>query len=344
MLTRAVRAARAAVACVLVLASLGCPPRRDRAPAFAERAGPVVLTDGDRAALEELVAEHDRRVSRLEVLESRAAVELRWRDADGDHFEPCDADLFLSHGGRGAVRLTKLGNNLLWVGGDGTQSWVFELGASPTRATVYQGLGHGAATDAGEAVGGGEFTLLSPRSLRSLAAIAPIGPEWEAVALDAGTPGAGTPGAAPSGDAGGATPDPASVRERWAVRFPVDRGVRSTMRFGRDGLPSEVRLDDVAGTTLARARLSDASVARADGLAVGAWPRLPTRIEVEAPRSGASLRIKLGEPIAMERRAKARFFDLAALLAQLRPEEVEYIAPHGGGGDASGPRGEGTAP
>ena len=306
-----------------------------------ETVAPVEIAGEDRAAIAGLVAEHDRRVARLEVLESRAAVELRWKDADGEHFEPCDADIFLSRGGRGAVRLTKLGNNLLWVGGDGTQVWVFELGSSPTRATVYQGLGHGAAIDAGEAVGGGEFTLLSPRSLRSLAALAAVGDAWELVPIEA--PARATASEPAGADAASVASDPVAPTlaappacERYAVRFPVEAGIVATMRFGRDGLPAEVRLDDRSGTALARARLSDPVAARADGLAVGAWPRLPTRIEVDAPRSGASLRLKLDEPVAMERRAKARFFDLAALLAQLRPEQVAYIAPPGvdGGVDA----------
>lgn len=293
-------------ACVWACAA--CAPR-SMAPDDALARGAAPTAEQDLASLAALVASHDRRAERLEVLESRAAVELRWRDADGDHFEPCDADLFLAKGGRGAMRLTKLGSNLLWVGGDGEQVWVFELGRSPTRATIHQGIGHGAATDAGEAVRGGEFTLLSPRSLRSLAGIEPIGSTaWSAVPIDEA-----------------AAPD-APAHDRWAVRYEVDARVVATLRFGADGLPSEVRLADRTGTPLAVARLTDPVAARADGLAVGAWPRLATRIEVDAPRSGATLRIRLDEPVAAERRAKARFFDLAALLAQLRPEEIEYIA------------------
>jgi hypothetical protein len=280
----------------------------------ANPSAPVELDERDEPALAAaelapLVAAHNEHARKLETLESRASVEIRSRDAEGEHFDQCEGDIFLAPGGKGALRLTKLGSNLAWIGSDGTRGWMFRLDAEPTQATVYANARSGALGDSDPIRNQGGFRLLTPDGLRSLAALAPIPADAALERVRSTEP----------------APASSTLRDRFAIAWTVPGGARLAMQFGADGKPSRIVARDESGREILRAALSDFVRAQAENLAIGAWPELPRKIEITTPDGATSVRIYLGEPSAMARRMKPRFFELEALIAQLRPDTVEYL-------------------
>jgi len=315
-------AVRCAVACALSFASCQTLPetprdgvsRTDAAAPLPPGAFTFELATRDAdfeaaaAELAPLVAGQFERTSRLGHLESRASFELRGEVVDGG-FEQCEGDVFLAPGGRGAVRLTKLGDNLAWIGGDAERSWVFTFRDGRCDARVYVRL---VSAEAPATPG----TELTPESVRVLSGLAALPREM----LLARIPGASATG---------------SVRERFELRWPLGARITAALRFGPDGLPAGVVLRR-DGVEVARSETSDYVRARMDAVAEGAWPFVPRRIRILAPRSGADLRVFLDAPAAQSKRMKQRFFDLDALLTQFMPASVEYVERDGSGEGSGG--------
>lgn len=280
--------------CLALVAA--CGPRTEP-PGASTPAHREVSASPERLAL--LVAAHNARVARLETVESRGSLELSYSDRDGDHFDQCEFDVFLAPGGRGALRATKLGNNFLWIGGDGTRGWVFRLDTEPSLLKVYDRV---ADHDLGQARdGAGEFALLTPGTVRAVAGLQPIpgDHEWMPVAAH----------------------EPAAQDFELAYRSGP---ARVFVRFAGDGLPSSVRVLDGQGTVVLESTLAEYVPAEAANLAQGAWPRLPRRIEIVAAKANGRAVLLLDEPIAMAKRIKPRFFSLEELTAQFRPDRVEH--------------------
>ena len=77
----------------------------------------------------------NQRASIFRILESSGTIELRRTDEDGTSFDSCALDLWRK-GEEFALRLKKFGERFLWVGSDGSDWWVFELAAEPSRLVV----------------------------------------------------------------------------------------------------------------------------------------------------------------------------------------------------------------
>lgn len=285
---------------------LATPPSVRETP---KNAGELTIQDADAAAafaaFTPLLAAHDERVRKLDVFESRSSLELRYHNESGEHFDQCEADIFLAGADRGAVRITKVGHNLMWIGGNANRGWIFYLDSKPTRAVVYEQLDESAAGSA-DSMENGEFALLTPKSARMLMGLAAI--PHDALLLRIA----------------GAAPD-APWHERVEVQWRVHAGATVSMRLGADGLPTQVCVRDLAGTVIATATLTEYVSVRAPNLAEGAWPRVARRTEVIAPRTKSVIRLFLDGPSAEGKRIKPKFFELDALIAQMRPDSVEYV-------------------
>lgn len=294
-----------ALGCTLI----GCtPPREGGEPVRGSvEAGSGKDTDD---ALEAMVAAHNERVSRLATFESRGSLELRYTDADGEHFEQCEADLFLAPGGRGAVRATKVSSNLLWAGSDGTKGWLFLLEAEPRKLTVFEGIANFSPLALPRSADASVFAMLSPPMVRALGAMQAI-------------PAAHTLRAIP-----GAAAD-APAHERSEVVFRGFTGVDVAIRFGRDGLPASVSMGAPDSKESVSSLLSDYVGAPVENLGQGGWPKVPRRFEITASSIKGSARIYLDSPTATAKRMKPRFFVLDDLVAQLRPDSVEHVVVEG---------------
>jgi len=244
------------------------------------------------------------RMRRLTLLESRGVIEFRWTDADGAHFEQCDLDLFAVLPHRVAVRASKVGERFLWLGCDEKRWWAFLLAERPTRLEVYP---LGVAPDGGVAA-------FSPRDLLSLAGLMSL-PANDGKAMTSRT---GPDGTVVLDVAAAGT----SPRMRWGFQLGSN-------------LPAVIEMIAPTGETIARANLSQYVSCPVEGLAVGDWPRVPSRIEVVAGPAGtegaavdgASLRIALDAPSGRGERIKDRLFRLEDLQESLRPEDVVVVEP-----------------
>lgn len=302
---------RRPIACLLAAAALapGCVvdgPGRD--PSLIAKG--ASMPDGVPAVLEAQAL----RMRRLTLLESRGVIEFRWRDEDGAHFEQCDLDLFAVLPHRVAVRASKVGERFLWLGCDESRWWVFRLAEKPSRLEVYP---------LGVAPGGGA-TPYSPRDLLALAGLVPLPPN-DGKAMTART--------APDGT---------------VVLDVAASGVSPRMRWGftlGSGVPAAIEMLTPAGEVIARANLSNYVSCPVEGLAVGDWPRVPSRIEVVsgpagpagAAAEGDAVRIALDAPSGRGERIKDRLFRLEELQESLRPEEVVVVEPKAPAGPVADP-------
>jgi hypothetical protein len=266
------------------LAASCAPKATDPVPAPPRTADAPPLPTRDR-----IVASERARVGGLRVLHARGVAELRWSDAQGDHFEQGDADLRWCDGRGIAVSVSKLGERFGWFGSDGVRWWRFDTKATPTRAVV------GTVADGGGAGAGGVPSprLLGLRALRPAAAGAVVlrdGRAW--VELEA--------------EAGGRTEaafDPRTL-EPVAVRTVTSTGAVLDAAF--EGL----------------------FAVETAGAAPGAWPRIPRRVRlrVAGAEGGAATDLMLAfDSAAADAGAADRegLYDFARLRELLKPEVVE---------------------
>jgi hypothetical protein len=320
------RVAGLLAASVALAAMAGCPPKAAPVdPAAAAAATQAAeLAAAERAEAERFIADcvaaQDERAGKLASFEAFAAVRLRYTDENGPQEDQLDGAIYLAPGNKGAFDLKLLGERWAWLGGDGAQSWVYL--APPKRPSVlhvYDRLVDGAATDAAEAVGSAELTLLTPASLRLLLGIAPIGRDVETVLVGAA---------------------PAPIHERCAVRFSPSARTRAEIEFTADRLPRRITVRAIDGTEIVRADLANFERVRLPDVALGGWPAVPTSIAMEAARSkaGATILIDKERLQGVRRRARPEFFDLGELQAYLMPAEVVVHAADalGNGNAASG--------
>ena len=111
----------------------------------------------------------------LTKLHRRGVCELRWTDEAGRrHFEPqVDCDLWWQPPSAFAMQFSKLGETLGWVGGDGTQLWLFDLLSEPTQLTIVEREAAANTLVFGLPLAG----LLDGWQLKPLSAIGPETPE-----------------------------------------------------------------------------------------------------------------------------------------------------------------------
>lgn len=230
------------------------------------------------------------RAGALRFLHARGVAELRWRDAQGAHFDQGDLDLRWADGRGLAASISKFGDRLAWIGSDGAHWWRFELKSTPTRL-VFGSLRGG---------------IDRPRSLDALAAapaflgLRPLVPlEGARVVLREGLAWVEVSIGGPGGDRAEAGFDPASFAPRALV----------------------LRLEDGAEV---RAEFGELVAVRTDGVGEGAWPRVPRQVTARRDADGPSLSIAIdgaaADPAAADRPA---LYDLGELRARLAPETVE---------------------
>ncbi len=324
--------ARAAALMTLATSALwitACAPKSEQTPSITgAQQTPEQLEEESEAAAKlfgELITRQNERVSRLGTFESRASLELRYSDRDGAHFDQCEADIFLTHGARGALRATKVGSNLLWVGSDGTRGWVFRLDKDPTSLTIFDSVETRVLGQALEGDGALIFTMLAPSSVRALSGMQAL-PEGASLLRVA------------------EVPETAPLVERFELEYQPFKGLTARMRFGTDGLPSSIRVLDRKGGLLLHAKLSEYERARAENIAQGAWPQVARRIEVDFEVEKFNARIFLDAPVAMGKRMKPRFFVLEELIAQLHPDSIAHVLRPTATSDADPGSSTGTNP
>lgn len=291
---RTVRGAVLAVAILLSVALVGCDQQR---------------VEGDVPAFSELRDRYNERTQQIEQMWARSTVELRWRDErDRRQFEQGDGHLVFRKPSDFALSLGKAGRTMYWVGGDAERFWFFDLNppsGEPRTAT----LGHH--DDVARSGAEGIPVPVRPDQLVHLLGVAEM-PE----------------------PAAGHVPRISREDGMDVVILAADADGQAWWRYELDAAthqPQRIVLLDAAEEVVVRSELSRYHSLRRDGEPPGAWPLIPTRIEITAPQA-EDTRLTLfldRDPPPTDGKARDRVreaqFDFDALVNMLNPDEVRLV-------------------
>jgi hypothetical protein len=107
------------------------------------------------------IERYQYRVGQLSQLWADGVVELRWHDESGKHVTQGDLEAWVVEDDHTALRVSKLGEVLLWLGSDQTTRWAFDLTKEPTTLQTHSSEES-------------KRSWVDPRDLRCLLGIEPI--------------------------------------------------------------------------------------------------------------------------------------------------------------------------
>jgi hypothetical protein len=265
------------------------------APSAAATAGAGTSTAPVPAAptVTAIIASEQARVGTLRFLHARGIAELRWTDEQGSHFEQGDADIRWCAGRGVAASISKFGDRHAWLGSDGTRWWRFELKTAPSRL-VWGMIAASAPTQAAR-----EAQVANPRFL----GIAPLIPRAGAVVE---------------------VRDGLAWVELEHAGGEAIAGVRVEAGFAIGTLePRSVRAQWNAGDS-SRVDFGELMLVETDGVAQGAWPRIPRRLVAVREGGVTALSIALDSARAdAEAADRPTLYDMDGLRARFTPEIME---------------------
>ncbi len=255
----------------------------------------------------ELAAAHNARLQMLQTVYASGVVELRWGDKKGHHTEQGNVELWLKAPRRTALRIEKLGENLAWLGCDGTQSWLFDLTNDDRILRV--GPNNLLVTDEDRGA-----VSVTPSALLDLIAFTPLPMEepQPAVQFDAGL-------------------------DAWMIS---SRGLDAPIRvyFDRTShLPKKVESLSTDGSGVVFfSDLRNFQSVKVPGVSVAALPKMPCVMELGSPTTGdANSDIREGQvkivindaTTEVDPEQMKRVFNLEMLINALRPNRIERTTP-----------------
>ena len=294
----------AAVFAIAAIAGCVAPPAResDRPDEAAQAAASRAIA-ANAHSLRMLATFEASGVCRIEVP----------REDSGFDEEQLDLLLILERPRRTALRLKlSVSDTLAWLGSDGEQWWLFLPEEVPSIA--YRGRIDGEAIEAGDAVEQAPVPrpLRDPRLFWLLAGLEPPRDASRASIWDAD-------------------------RSAWVIEEALDpgdaandvaAGLRVRRGFDARGDVVFVEVLEADGRRLASSALREHASVEIDGVVMGAWPRVATRITLEGamPGEGRAMLV-LERPSGRGLRVKPALFDWNRLAASMRPERIVEVAP-----------------
>ena len=248
----------------------------------------------------EIAGSHNARLEGLARVHASGVVELEWTEGEKHHFEQGDAELWLDLPRQTALRISKLGDDLLWIGSDAERYWYFDLLRDPTRLI---------SRDHAQPFDGGAGPAVRPLVLLTAMGLDPlpnhhVPPEVRWTRADEST-----------GAAAG-----------WAVRAPAGPSGtdRATIVFSEGDLwPLHVTVRNPQGDVLIRSRLEQYKTVPVPGKSPLASPKMAQVARIIDPSNNSEIRLYLrtwsGD---VEHEPMDRVFDLDMLIAAMRPDEV----------------------
>jgi hypothetical protein len=264
-------------------------------PEGGRPAPPVAPTYAD------LAAAHNERVAALERFHGDGVVEIRWIEDDRDKLVQGDVDLWVRLPRHTALRVSKLGDDLLWVGSDEERYWLFDLRGDETSLRT---AGHERGIDTLGAGGDAGGRTAGLPSIRPLALLDLMG----LVRL-------------PTGGSDGPVLQWSPEHEGWVISVDGAGGALRLVFDPATLLPKRAEHLDGAGTVILHATLERYQPVTRAGLLPLAWPRMAAEIAVRAPQSSSETKIFLdGMSDAVSDERIQALCDVDRLIEHLRPD------------------------
>ncbi|MSR44176.1 MAG: hypothetical protein EXS15_02310 [Phycisphaerales bacterium] len=143
----------------------------------------IAKPDGAAPSAEEFSRAQSQRIHAIPSLALRGHAELHWSDTKGRHFDDGDFDLILRPPSELSLRLSKVGEKFLWVGGGGGQSWMVFPRESPPRAVLREWDAHSPAAPQDSTDLRGVEHLMDPVRVMEALGVAAVSPS-EVTAID----------------------------------------------------------------------------------------------------------------------------------------------------------------
>lgn len=246
-----------------------------------------------------IAARHNDRLDRMPAVYAAGSVDLRWTDDTGAHFENLRAKVWIVLPDRTAMDVKKLGERVMWLGSNGSATWMVDFSNDETVLYLY---------DASEPVD------------RGPAARVPIQPQTLVRLFGLGRLPIGSLEPLPT-----VTYD--SQRQAWVVTVPETEQF-TRLYFDRETLlPIRVELISpdlvvLMHSTLPLRRYEPVQVM---GSVPGTQQRFPTLVDVVYADGSGSVKVAVRSPTDA---VKERYFDLDWIKRAFGPDRiVGQLAP-----------------
>ncbi len=248
----------------------------------------------DAPSYETIAAGHNDRLDRMTAVYAAGSVDLRWTDDNGKHFETGHAKVWFVLPDRTAMDVQKLGERLMWLGSNGSASWMVDFGNDETVLYLYE-----ATNDAD----------------RDPAARLPIRPHALVQLFGLGRLPVEFPGPSPA-----VTYD--SQRQAWVVTV---REAQQLLRlyFDPDSLlPIRVELlsPDLVVLMHSALPLRRYESVQRSGAVPGSQPRFPTLVDIVYADGSGSVKVAVRNPTDA---VKEQYFDLDWIKRAFAPDRIE---------------------
>ena len=237
----------------------------------------------------ELVTQHNHNLRLVKQLWSRAVIELSWQDENGQHLEQGDGNLIIVLPDRLAMSLGKLGKTLMWAGCHAQHYWFFDL---RDDRIVYTG-----SYTASQHTDSRSLPLpVQPNDLIHLLGITPIP----------------------------LVPEAQQPPVRWQNNAFLVEPPGYPQRSWLDPKTArciQIDLTDSSGQISLTSKLSRWQRMTITGAPPGAYPWIPTKIEITLPADQSTITMFLSDANdgQTHNRIQSRAFDLNHLLKVFKP-------------------------
>jgi len=270
----------------------------------------VSQPDGPAPTAQQWAQTQERRAAAVPSLSLRGHADFEWRDSAGQHFDDGDFDIIFRAPSELCLRLSKLGQKVLWIGAGGGQAWVIFLNEKPVRAVHRLVQPAGRAPERppaglGDSMPGIERFFDPDRLTEALGIGRANAADVQSILWDGG-------------------------RAAWAVLLP---GRRVFVR-GESLLPIGMEWLDASGAVTASCTLGAFEWLRSEqaiAASESTKPLVPTRIRIEVWSGGRKreqgnpdgvLQLAAGEPTDASARMKPQMFSWDDVRGSTRPEVI----------------------
>lgn len=271
----------------ILITLTGCTPERVK----------VKDRDIDLPDARALLLKYNANLAGLDRLWARSIVEIQWRTADKkERFEQGEGNVVMVLPSKLALSVGKLGNTLLWAGGDAERYWLFDLkGDGLAYIGAHRNVSKPRAEDAP--------TLplpVQPADLIRLLGVIPL--------PDTAVDEAATVTRTESDD--------------YVVFMPDAR--TKVYVDSSTALPRKIELLDGNGTPVVASYLTEPIRVELAGKPPGAWPTINSRIVITVAGRSGKMTLHLSDVSdgREEERIQDRVFDFEKLKALLKPAVV----------------------